>query len=156
MDTIIVQVSDRQWTMRAMHLACAMARNTHTNLVLLNLRPVTSPALLGTGLGVDLPTDHDLEDLNEYAMIAEDYGVMFTLQPMEYVSLNLALAQAAEYLKASVLFAHIPEHLLPVWQRFQTWNLRRQLNGQNCHLYTLDQPESVEDWTPTVSLKATR
>lgn len=156
MDTIMVQVSDRQWTMRAMHLACAMARNNHANLIMLNMQPVTSPMLLGTGLGVNLPTDHDLEDLNEYAMIAEDYGVTFTLQPMEYVSFNTALAQAADYLKASVVFAHMPEHTLPVWQRFQIWNLRRQLNAQHCQLYTLDQPESAEDWTPAVSLKATR
>ena len=156
MDTIMIQVSERQWTMRAMHLACAMARNNHANLVLLNLRPVTSPMLLGTGLGVNLPTDHDLDDLNEFAMIAEDYGVMFTLQPMEYVSLNTALAQAVEYLNASVLFAHMPEHTPPVWQRFQKWNLRRQLSAQHCQLYTLDQPESAEDWTPAVSLKASR
>lgn len=158
-NTIVVQMSARQWTLQAMHLACAMARNTHARLVLLHLRPIKNPALLGSDVGLTAPTDSEYDDLDEYKMVAEDYGVSLIVQPMAYESWVDALVQTAEYLNASVVFAHPSEETNIVWRRFQQWqqwNLRRQLESHNCHLYTLDTPVQSEEWTPSISLKASK
>jgi hypothetical protein len=156
MGTILVQISDRAWTMKAMHFACAIARNTQSRLTLLHLIQVRSPYLLGTELGIIPPPSHELEEIDEYDMIAEDYGLEVTLQPMRIVSLTSALVQAAEYLHASVVFMHVPENVFPFWHKLQLWNLRRQLTAQGCQLYTLDEPIQNEDWVPSMSLKATK
>lgn len=153
---ILVQMSDFEWTLQAMHLACAMARNTHSGLALLHLMPVANPALLGTEVGVTPPATSERRRLNEYAMIAEDYGVDLALQPMQYESVTDALVQAAEHVGASVVFAHLSASGLPFWQRFRVWNLRRQLAAQGCRLFTLEQPELTGEWTPSVSLKASK
>jgi hypothetical protein len=153
--SILVQISDFEWTMRAMHLACAISRNTHSGLVLLQLRQVANPALLGSGLGVDLPSLREHEELCEYSAVAEDYGIEFTLQPMVYASQVDALVQAAAAVNASVIFAHLPGQFLPFWDRLQRWNLHRQLASQGCQLYTLEPSEQPEKWIP-VSAKAAK
>lgn len=154
--TIVVQMSDRQWTMKAMHLACAMARNTGANLVLLHLRTIKNPGLLGSGIGLDIPTDCEYQDLEEYTMIAEDYGVTLTVQPMAYESQVDALVQSVEYLHASALFAQLADNAFSLWHRVQRWNLRRQLESNNCLLYTLDSPVQAEEWMPTISLETSK
>lgn len=156
MGTILVQISDRKWTTQAMHFACAMARNTYSQLVLLHLIKVRSPYLLGTEIGVIPPTSGELEDIDEYETIAEDYGLEVVLQPMQYVSFPDALTQAAEYTHAAVLFTHVPESVFPFWHQLRLWNLRRQLTSQGCQLYTLDEPVQTEEWVPAVRLKASR
>jgi hypothetical protein len=156
MGTVLVQISDRSWTTQAMHFACAMARNTHSRLVLLHLMKARSPYLLGTGLGVIPPPSNELEDIGEYGTIAEDYGLEVTLQPMQYMSFPEALVQGAEHAGASVVFAHVPESVFPFWRRLQLWNLRHQLTTQGCQLYTLDEPGQTEEWVPAVSLKASK
>jgi len=140
MNTVLVQNADREWTMKAMHLACAVARNTGSSLVLLHLIPVKNPGLLGSPVGLDSLSRLEEANLKEYGMIAEDYGVKLVLQPMQYLSLIEALVQAAENVNAHAIFARLPEHSFQFWNRFQRWSLRRQLR---CPLYTLDPSEPV-------------
>jgi hypothetical protein len=144
MNTIVVQLSNRAWTMEAMHLACALARNIGGEIALLHLAPANNPGLLGWG--VTPPTPAEYEQMKDYASVAEDYGVAFTVQPMQYVSMPDALAQVAEVLNAVALFAHIPASRVAVWRRFQLWNIRRQMH--HCRLYTLDadQPELADEY----------
>jgi len=157
MTTMMVQIADRTWTMQAMHLACAMARNTGSSVILLYLMPIKNPGLLGSELGITPPTPAQYADFDEYALIAEDYGVEIGLQPMQYESLCEALAQAVELLKPLALFARVPESIIPLWCRFQLWTLQRQLTAQNCRLYTLDQPgRPEEESVPAVHVKAVR
>lgn len=153
---ILVQVSDKQWTMQAMHLACAMARNNRTSVTLLHLMHVNSPALLGTNLGVVPPTAQEQENIHEYEMVAEDYGVDLALQPMQYDDLTEALLQAADYTNASTVFAHLPESIFSFWKKFQTWNLRRELAARGRQIYFLDPNENVDEWVPSIQLKATK
>lgn len=136
MNTIMVQLSDAQWTREAMHLASALAVNTGSKIMLLQLVEVNHPALLGWEFA---PMTQAEEQLHECAAIAEDYGVEFSFQLMQYVTLTDALAQAVEAHGASALFAHISESRLPFLRRFDLWNLNRQLG--NCRLYTLDKEE---------------
>jgi hypothetical protein len=141
MKTIMVQMSDEQWTMEAMHLASAMARNLNGRISLLRLVLANNPGLLGWGIAP--PTAEQQRQMEEYAAVAEDYGVEFSVQPMQFITLADALGQAAELLRISVLFAHIPQSNIPFWRRFRLWSLNRQLG--NCRLYTLEeeQPLSV-------------
>ena len=144
MKIIMVQMSDdEQWTMEAMHLASAVARNLNGKIMLLRLVLANNPGLLGWGIAP--PTAEEQHQMEEYAAVAEDYGVEFWVQPMQFVTLADALAQAAELINASFLFAHIPQSSIPLWRRFQLWNLKRQLG--NCRLYTLDeeQPLRIEE-----------
>jgi hypothetical protein len=143
MKTIMVQMSDEQWTMEAMHLASAMARNLNGRISLLRLVLANNPGLLGWGIAP--PTDEEQRQMEEYAAVAEDYGVEFSVQPMQFITLADALAQAVALTEVSILFAHIPQSKLPLWSRFQLWSLQRQLG--NCRLYTLDeeQPLSIEE-----------
>jgi hypothetical protein len=156
MSTIMVQISDRQWTMQAVHLACALARNTNASLVLLHLMNVRSPYLLGTEYGVIPPTRHELEDISELNRIAEDYGLEVTLQRMQYVAFTDALVQAVEHTRSAIVFLDLPENTFPFWRKLQLWNLRRQLRALGCRLYTLDEPEQTGEWMPSVSIKAAK
>jgi hypothetical protein len=119
--------------------------------VLLCLALANNPGLLGWGIAP--PTAKEQRQMEEYATVAEDYGVEFWVQPMQFITLADALAQAAELLDVSVLFAHIHQSNIPFWRRFRLWSLKRQL--RNCRLYTLDeeQPLSIEE---PISSPATR
>ena len=143
MKTIMVQMSEKQWTMEAMHFASALARNTNGKVVLLRMVLANNPGLLGWG--VNVPSAEEQRQLYEYAAVAEDYGVEFCVQPMHYISSAEALAQAVELFKIDVLFANIPRSSIPLWQKFRLWNMKRQLG--NCRLYTLaeEQPLRIEE-----------
>jgi hypothetical protein len=156
MDTILVVISNRKWTTRAVHLACAMARNAGARLVLLHLMEARSPYLLGLEFCVAPPSNDELQAIAEYGMIAEDYGLDITLQRMQYESLTDALVQAAEVTRPNVIFADVSSSVFPFMRRLLLWNVRRQLTGLRCQLYTLDEPEQTDEWVPSVSLKATR
>jgi hypothetical protein len=129
-----------------MHLACAMTRNTGSRLILLHMIPVRNPGLLVTTVGISSFSEDEEKILKEYDMIAEDYGVALTLQPMDYASMADALVQAAENTNACALFARLPDSYFRFWRRLQIWNLRRQLIQRGCQLYTLDPSETVDSY----------
>lgn len=142
MNTIMVQMSDEQWTLEAMHFACAIARRLNGKVVLLHLMNSSNPGLLGwAGVPTAMTEQHLVE---RYSTIAEDYGVEFHVQPMQFVTLTDALVQAVERLQASFLFANIPMYRFAFWRQFRLWSLKHHLNG--CCLYTLheEQPVYVE------------
>ena len=156
MSTILVQLSDRVWTIKAMHLACAMARSTAANVTLLHLMQVMSPMLLGTVFGMSALSAQELEMLDDCERISGDYGIDIGLQPMQYESLVAALVQAVEHTQASVVFAHLPQSVFPYWKRLQDWNLKRQLASLNCDLAILEQPITSVEWVPTISYRPSR
>ena len=75
MKTILVQMSEKQWTMPALHLACALARNTQAQIILLRLMTLAHPSYLGSEFGFSIPTSQECEDIAEYKATAEDYDV---------------------------------------------------------------------------------
>lgn len=139
-----------------MHLACAMARNTHSRLVLLHLMEVRSPYLLGANVGVMPPSKSELEAIADYNMIAEDYGLEVRLQRMQYESFTDALIQLVELTRPAVLFADVSDGVFPFWRKLLLWNLRRHVTELGCQLYTLAEREQTEQWVPSASLKATK
>jgi hypothetical protein len=153
MTTILVQMADKVWTKAAMHLACALARNTGATVIVLQLFQVRHVSYLGTDFGNISPNERDCQDLREIAATAEEYGIEITVQPMQCLSSLDALAQAVHYLKADVVFARIVETRIPLWRKFQVWNLERLLRGTDCQLFTVDRPRESSFWTPSITVK---
>lgn len=139
MTTFMVQMAKPRWTEAALHLACAMARTSGADIVLLRLIQPQHYSWLGTSFGMELSAE-DSAQLWHYKAIASSYGVELRVQPMQYVTLIGAMVEAAETCGAQAVFACIPESILPVWHQYQVWDLRRQLEQRGCALHTLDQP----------------
>jgi hypothetical protein len=155
MKPFMVQLAERTWTLQAMHLACAMARDEGASVVLLYLMKVDHILWLGTELGDLPPTDQDHQLLNECESVAELYGVTLSLEWMQCHTLVGALTQAADALDAQGVFAQLPQSKLAFLNPLQHWNLKRQLKAQRRELYTLEQPDEAA-WTPAVTVKASR
>lgn len=153
MKPILVQMSDKQWTMQAVHLACALARHQQVAVILLHLMPARHPSYLGTPFGDTPPTWQESTDMRDYAATAEDYGIELRLQPMQYVNWLDAVSEAADQLDAAVVFAHILPGRIPYWRRFQRWNLQRQLAAAHRQLVTLDPTQGKPESLPAVTIR---
>ena len=154
MKKIMIQVADERWTMEALHLACAMARDGESVISLVRFMEVGHPSYLGTNMGYIAPTQQEYRELQEYQATAEDYGVELDVCSIQCLSALDVIAQAAHELEADVVFVRVPESSIPSWRKMQRWTLERSLKGQHCQLYTLDQPANVTEWVPSVTVKA--
>ena len=72
---LMIVMDKRDWTLAALHLACAMSRRAQADLLLLKMVPVRHPAQLGTETGMLDFSDEDIAALEDMAATAEDYGV---------------------------------------------------------------------------------
>jgi len=131
---IMVQISNRAWTLAALHSACVLARKMSAKVALVEMIPVQHVSWLGTDLGYMNFTDAMRADFVEYQAVVEDYGIECTPVLFQYDSFADAVAQAAEYVGAKMVFAHIPDSRIPFWTKFQLWSLNRQLMSQHCTL----------------------
>jgi hypothetical protein len=155
MDTqsIMVQITDRRWTLAAMHLACALAREAGAEVALIKLVPVQHVGWLNTDFGYLQLTADDRKDMRDYQTIAEDYGVQSSRHFYQYATLPGAIVDAAAYVNAQAVFATLPSSIVPLWRKVQLWWLRRSLKRQQCELYTLEPPINASDWTPSVLIQ---
>jgi hypothetical protein len=153
MYTILVQKADDNWTMQALHLACAMARNTGANVALLRLTQVQHLSYLGTPFGNNPPDHEEQNRLKEYTLTAEDYGVELTHYSMQCTTPLDAVVEAAEQIEARVVFAQVPASRISYWRRFQLWSVKRRMHAGCRELYTLDQPIGVQEWAPAITVK---
>lgn len=153
MKTILVQISASRWTLQAVHLACSLARNNDARVILLRLIPVYHPGYLGTEFVDSAMTPQEYKDITTYSATAEDYGVMMTIQPMQYLTALDAVVNAAEQVKADIVFARVPASRISYWHKFQIWNLQRRLVPARRQLYTLDQSE---DQLTSITVKPAR
>jgi len=140
MNTILVQMAEAEWTEEALHLACAMARNTGGSVILLRLFCAQHYSWLGQAFWNEAPSQEESDRLWGYKAIADQYDIDLSIQPMQYATFIEALIDARDQLDTEIVFACIPGSTLPMWQKFQKWNLRRQLAQRHCALYTLDEP----------------
>ncbi len=147
---LMIVLGERQWTMQALHLACAMARRQDVTLILVKMVPVVHPQMLGTASGNLHFTLQDEQELQEYASTAEDYGVSFELTVCQYASFIHAVVDVAEQLAITAVFAAIPHSHVPFWVPINRWWLRLQLNWHNRHLYTLEPSGGDLEWTPAI------
>jgi hypothetical protein len=153
MSTILVQFAERQWTMRAMHLACAMARSSDAQVLLLVLSRVPSPFLLGAEIAMMRPTPRELAALHDCAHIANEYGVALRVEPMQYDTIGGAIAQAVVEYEAVAAFVQMPHSRMPFADRLERWSIQRQLRACGFRLSLI--AESAQDvaWVPTMKMK---
>ena len=129
--TFVVQIADREWTLEALHCACLLARNTSAQIALIKMIPVPHAGWLGTEWGYMKFTDQDEADFTDYQATLEDYGVEFAPLLFQYITLAEAMADVAVYVNAQIVFAKIPESIIPFWTTVQRWLLGRQFAQQN-------------------------
>ncbi len=151
---IMVQLADPEWTLRAMHLACAMASRAHTSVVLVRMVAVPHIGLVGEDMGEIEYTSSEHETIRNACRLAKEYGVDFQITRFQYYSLTEALADAAAYVNAQTVFAKLPAGLFPYWHKFKVWTLRHRLNSLNCQLYTLEAANGRPDSASSVLAQA--
>jgi hypothetical protein len=147
---IMIEIDQPKWTLEALHLACAVARVSSWEVVLVKMVPVAHISWLGTELGYQNFSIADEEFLRVCLATAEDYGITASVRLFQYVTLSDGIADAAEYFDTQFVFATLPYYRLPGWRRFLMWRLRRQLAERGRSLYTLDRPPSSADWAPQI------
>ena len=146
----MVATGERQWTLEAMHLACALARNTGKDLVLVQMVSVSQPSYLGANFAHWNDTAEDQAHMRDYVHTAEDYGVNLSVTVFEYIDYVPGLVQAAEHVDAEFVFATLPKSAIPYLRRLRLWNLRRELKPRT--LYTLDPDTTMPEWKPTITV----
>jgi hypothetical protein len=124
---IMVQIADHQWTLDALHRACLLARDMNAEIALMKMVPVQHLGWLGTEFGNINFTAKERSELHDYEATAEDYGVPYSTHVFQYATLLEAISEAADYVKAHIVFATLPQSVIPFWQRFQLWGLRNRL-----------------------------
>ena len=147
MGNIVVQLADPEWTMQALHLASALARNTGSYVTLLHLALARNPGLLGTELATPAPSWEEWAQFREYGSVCGDYGGEFVFQPMQYVTLTGAIRDAATMLEATAFFIKQPDSRFRLWNRFVAWRLEQVLRPVGCRLYFVDAGTCMIDWS---------
>lgn len=151
---IMIVLGDRQWTLNALHLACAMVRNNNGEVILVKMVPVQHPIMLGTDAGYRDFTVQDEESTCFFAATAEDYGVPFSVFVCQYASYVSGIADVAEQIEVTAVFCQSPRSHVPFWAKVQKWLLEQALARRHIALYMLEQSDGTLEWTPSVTISS--
>lgn len=143
--TILVVTGEHAWTLQALHLAAAMARETGASLLLVECVRVSHLEYLGLGLREALLPYDRLSALHEYSAAVRDYGVEVAVAPYEYTDYVGGLLSAVEQVGPLAVFAPAPRGRSPLLAAVRLWHLRRALRRP---LYTLSESDGAAVWTP--------
>lgn len=135
--SILIVLGDHDWTIRAMHLACAMARDNGAVVFIVKMLRVNHPLLLGDVGGYVNYTALDRTALQACGDIAAEYGVPFREHVCTYADFAAGLAGAAEQLDAGVILTPPYTSRFEPWNRFMLWRVRRIVGRP---LFTLSSP----------------
>ena len=142
-DIILVVTGDHDWTLQAVHLAAAMARETGAAVHLIEMVAVNRVDLLGDGLDESPLSYARLDALSEYTAVIDGYRIPVAVTTFAYSDYVGGLLSAAEQSGAGVVFAPAPggaPAFLAAWRGwYLRWALRRPL-------YTLAEGAAV--WQP--------
>jgi hypothetical protein len=157
MKSVMVQWrDDNQWTLQALHLACAVARSDGTNVVLVRFDPVQHTGWLGSQLPEREHTIQELDELQQYRAVAAEYNVPLTSTIFYYATFTDAIVQAAAYVKAQAVFVVLPPTVFPLWRKWLNWLVGARLSDLDCEYYNLEQVKDSADWTPSVLIPHTK
>lgn len=120
---LMVILGDRSWTLQAMHLACAMARDSGGMVYAVKMVRVNNPVLLGDSAGYVNYSTQDRHALQDCEHTAQAYAIPFRPHVCIYANYAAGLATAAEQLDAAVLFVPPSLGRLVLWNRYQRWRL---------------------------------
>lgn len=148
---VLLVSGEQQWTAKAFHLACAMARSNGGRVTLVKMVAVGHPALLGSPEGSRYLDHKEMAALTELAATADRYGVPVQITVCQFASYAHALVDAAEQLDAAAVFASLPASHIPFWSRFQQWRVERSLARGGRTLHTLEQFGGPLEWAPSAT-----
>lgn len=153
MRPILVQMADTKWTTQAVHLACALARDTHKQVIMLRLNRVEHISYLGSELA-DMPLTHlEYAQMQIYLGIAEAYEVKMDWTQIQCYAPMDALIEAVAYLGAAAAFVRVSQAPLRFVYQIQLWLLDRRFGMHGCQIYTLDYPHPVDiERTPSITI----
>jgi hypothetical protein len=149
---VLVVLGELEWTLRAIHLACAVVRSSGGQVVLLQMVPVRHPSYLGTDLAYLDFTPEQQERVSEYRHLTSTYGVGFSVCVFSYDVYPSSLVDAAEQLGATTVFAGFHRHRIPGWDALEKWWIKRALSHHHRDLCTLEPPDGEEGWIPQLTL----
>lgn len=142
--TVLIITGERNWTLRAVHLAAAMARDAGLAVVMARLVPVAHLEYLGSSAREALLSYDEFDALREYIATAEAYGVPFSIEWFEYSDYIGGVTSAAEQHGAAAVFAPAPGGIVGLLARWRLAWLRRTLGRP---LYTLEPGDALPAWT---------
>lgn len=148
---VMLVSGEPQWTAKAFHLACAMARSNSGRVTLVKMVAVGHPILLGSPEGSRYVSHKEMAALTELAATADRYGVPVHIAVCQFANYANALVDAAEQLDAAAVFAALPASHIPFWSRFQQWRVERSLARSQRSLHTLEQAGGSLEWTPSAT-----
>lgn len=138
---LIVVLGDPTWSIKAMHLACAMARDSESVVFIIKMVRVNNPLLLGDPAGYVNYSAADRHALQDCEAIAVTYSVPVRQHVCPYADFVAALAGLTTQFDAAVLFASHGNSRFTIWNRYQHWRMvhavGRPVYGLNT---TADQP----------------
>ena len=102
---IMVQIADRAWTQAALQSACKLALSLQAPIALVQMVPVQHPLFLGNQLGYLAVAPEDLRLLNDLEVAFANMGIESSLHLFQYVTLTGGIADAADLVAASIVFA---------------------------------------------------
>lgn len=149
---VAVILGEQDWTAKAIHLACALAHSSQSEVVLVKLIPVQHPLMLGEGEGYLNFTRQEQKKCREWLAIAQNYGAPCSLCVYQYASYVGGVVGAAAGLDAATVLAQPLKSLLPLWSRFQQWRLREALAEEGRSLQTLEPAKPEANQLPYINL----
>jgi hypothetical protein len=149
---VVVILGQPDWTAKAIHLACAPAHSSQSEVVLVKMIPVQHPMNLGAADGYINFSRQEQKQAREWMTIAQSYGAPCSLYVYQYASYVGGIVGVAASLDATTVLAQPYKSLLPLWSRFQQWRLREALAECGRSLQTLEQPEPQSNQVPYINL----
>jgi len=149
---IMVVLGRPEWTLPAIHLACAVVTDCGGQVILLQMVPVRHPTHLGTDLGYLDFGPEEQREVEEYRHVTSTYGVGFSVCVFQYMAYASGLVDAADRFEATAVFARLPRRLVPWWGALERGWVRRALSHRRRGFYSLEPPEGEPVWTPYLTL----
>lgn len=150
---LMIVMGKREWTLNALHLACAMSRRGEADIWLLKMIPVRHPLLLGTKSGSLDFSQADAQAIVEAAATVEDYDVPLQFRLFQYASYWSGVVDAAAQLNVTAVIVHVPPSPLPYWEAWRRWWLNYRLVRQQQQFLTLDDLKPSLVWAPSITLQ---
>ena len=141
---ILVVTGEPTWTMQALHLAAAMARESGAAILLVEMTPASHIQSLGADPDETLLPLARMEALRQYADTVESYGIPLTVTTFQCADPIGGLLSACEQADAAAVFAPAPGGALSFVAAARLWYLRRALRRP---LFTLDDDRAAV-WQP--------